>query len=384
MSDDRVVALEQQVAELRHELQSMRNSLSTAAETQRPTPAAEQPVSRRAALRTAGVVAAGAIAGGIGVVATAAPAAAATGTFVSAPGTPGVSVHVLDVVSAGDGIYVDVQRYGTVGVNVVSTAEASTGVKIQNFRDADCTGMQVNVGAGTGVNTYSDSGVAIRAASTAIGGYFVGAFGGVFEGNNLSGSGVGVMSVGQTVALQLGTTNSSPRGRSTTTFAKGQIDADTEGNLWYCVVGGTPGTWRKISGSTTAGAFHAIAPARVFDSRAAQPGYGVIANNSNRTVSVAHKRDNTGSITTSNIVPEGATAIAANLTVTGTSGTNNFCLNPGSDTSHPASTINWFGSGQSLANGVILAIDSNRLVTIVAGGQGGSAHLIIDVTGYWL
>ena len=43
---------------------------------------------------------------------------------------------------------------------------------------------------------------------------------------------------------------------------------DANGDLWFCVATGLPGTWRRISGSTSAGSFHVLpAPARIYDSR---------------------------------------------------------------------------------------------------------------------
>ena len=77
-----------------------------------------------------------------------------------------------------------------------------------------------------------------------------------------------------------------------------------------------------------------------------------------------------------------ATAIAANITIVSTDGAGFLVCNPGGVTSVDASTINWSAPGQSLANGVILALDDQRRLTVVAGG-GGSTHVIIDVTGYF-
>ena len=91
----------------------------------------------------------------------------------------------------------------------------------------------------------------------------------------------------------------------------------------------------------------------------------------------------TGALIASDVVPDGATAISANITVVNTVNTNNFCINPGGDTSHNSSTINWYATGQTIANGVTLKISSGRQVTVVAGAQGGSADIIIDVLGYW-
>lgn len=47
----------------------------------------------------------------------------------------------------------------------------------------------------------------------------------------------------------------------------GELYEDETGVLWTCVAAGTPGTWREIAGPASAGAFHAIAPQRVYDSR---------------------------------------------------------------------------------------------------------------------
>ena len=43
---------------------------------------------------------------------------------------------------------------------------------------------------------------------------------------------------------------------------------DADGNLWFCVADGTPGTWRQLSGAATSGQLHVLAgPVRVYDSR---------------------------------------------------------------------------------------------------------------------
>ena len=65
-----------------------------------------------------------------------------------------------------------------------------------------------------------------------------------------------------------------------------------------------------------------------------------------------------------------------------TDGAGFLVCNPGGTTTVDASTINWSAAGQVLANGVILALDDQRRLTIVAGG-GGTTHVLVDVTGYW-
>lgn len=163
----------------------------------------------------------------------------------------------------------------------------------------------------------------------------------------------------------------------------GEIVANS-GGFFACVTQGTPGVWRKLAGEATAGAFHAITPTRVYDSRAAAPTPGPLATGSNRLVSVADGRNSAGAVTVPNLVPAGATAVMANVTVTGTIGGFGYlAINPGGNTVEGASTINWFGEGQTLANGVGLTLNGNREVTVICNG-GGATHFLIDIAGYYL
>ena len=156
------------------------------------------------------------------------------------------------------------------------------------------------------------------------------------------------------------------------------------GGFFTCVAAGSPGTWRKLSGTASAGTFHAITPTRVYDSRAAAPAPGLLATGANRTISVADGRDGNGAVTAANVVPAGATAVAANITVTGTTGGFGYlAINPGGNVVEGASTINWFGAGQTLANGVGLTLNATRQLTVICNG-GGSTHFIVDISGYYL
>jgi hypothetical protein len=157
-----------------------------------------------------------------------------------------------------------------------------------------------------------------------------------------------------------------------------------DGDLWMCVADGTPGTWKKITGTAVAGAFHAISPSRVYDSRSAAPTPGLLASGASRLVSVADKRDlSTGAVVTANVVPAGATAISVNLTVANTVGNGFLAVNEGGNTVVAASAINWSGSGQAIANGIIVPVNASREVTVI-GGVGGATDFILDVSGYYL
>ena len=52
------------------------------------------------------------------------------------------------------------------------------------------------------------------------------------------------------------------------TFRRGDLLNDKDGSgIWACVTAGNPGVWRKVAGTATAGAFHAIDGGRAYDSR---------------------------------------------------------------------------------------------------------------------
>ncbi len=153
------------------------------------------------------------------------------------------------------------------------------------------------------------------------------------------------------------------------------------GDLWFCVQDGAPGVWRKISGELVAGALHVLAPKRVYDSRFVD---GPLAAGSSRTISVADARDtDTGTITITDVVPEGATAIQFNVTITETVGGGFVGVGPGGSTTVEASTINWSATGQTLANGSLTTLDGGRQVTLLSGGV-GSTQVVVDVTAYLL
>jgi hypothetical protein len=164
----------------------------------------------------------------------------------------------------------------------------------------------------------------------------------------------------------------------------GELDLDANYDVWLCTADGTPGTWRKIGGRTTAGAFHAITPGRVYDSRLDQPSPAArLSSGEERTISVRDQRALTnGAVTLADLVPAGATAISANVAVVDTIGAGFLCANPGGVHTIGAATVNWWASGQILNNGVILTLDASRQLNLIVGG-GGSAHIVVDVTGYF-
>lgn len=241
--------------------------------------------------------------------------------------------------------------------------------------------------AGDGVGGYSSGGFGVRGT---------GSNGGVY-GENVAASQPGPGVVGRSTAgtgvIGRGTTadfEATGNGMVVLTApgvaavpaggTVGSIARDAAGNLWFCH---TNGQWRKLAGPAAAGAFHAISPVRVYDSRAAAPTPGVLAPNASRVVSIKDGRNAAGAVTAADVVPAGATAVTFNVTVTGATGPNYLSVVPGNAAGFTTSTLNWAG-GADVANGGVVKLDANRQIKLFMGDQTGSSHVIVDITGYYL
>lgn len=330
------------------------------------------------ALAPHGVYGYTAMAGGAGVVgfaATGAPGVKAVGDDI------GLEVNVTGV--AATAARINAPEPGSTGAFITSGLRA---IEARSL-DGGATAVKA-VGTAGGVqgeasepNGVGVTGSAFGADATGVAG--IGGHHGV-QGYSESGNGLGGQFAGLAGAIRLaGWQTVAPPAR-TRAHERGVLETTPSGDLWFCYQPGAPGKWRKLAGPATAGAFHPIAPGRVYDSRRAAPAPGVISTGSNRTISVADRRNvDTGAVVQTGLVPVGATAVAANVTIVSRTGAGYLVVNPGGRTTADASTINWTAPGQVLANGVIVTLGSNRDLTIVAGGN-GSTHFLIDVTGYWL
>ena len=171
-----------------------------------------------------------------------------------------------------------------------------------------------------------------------------------------------------------------------TTTVVGTIARGPDGTLYYSPVAGE---WVTIARTGSAGDFHVIAPVRVYDSRLAVPTpNGKLSTGQNRVVSIKDARNEvTGVVTTADVVPVGAKAIVANLTVTLTEGDLGGFLSvvPGDATALSGSSINWSGPDENVANGLTVKIAADRTVKVFCGGvPTPRTHFVIDVSGYWI
>lgn len=431
--DDQIEALQRRVEELEALVTRLEGRV-VAAEPAGPA-TEEEAVGRRHLLGSLGKVAAGALVGGtIATVATAAPAAAAvpvegdataslpgvSGRTAIASGTPRAGVDAsstsafspalratapgaaIEATSNGIGPTIKA-TYGSTN-NATAAAELSGGQAsaLRGFNSSSSATLIIGNNSLDGTGTFaggalfaSSGGDTVNAqsASAREGATAVRADG--FDGASgvdaTSDLGTGGLFSGRRSDLHLGADPTLAvrlaQRRHTRGHAVGELVLEAAtGDLYLCVVAAPPGqvgTWRKIAGPATAGAFHPIPPTRVYDSRLdpkgkLAPAEGTRVTNVKDGIDLA-----TGVVNAPNVVPAGATAIAYNLTIAETQNAGFLAVYPANEATFKASSINWDRSGQLLANAAIVQISSARQVKVSVGG-GGSTHYLIDVTGYYL
>ncbi len=306
-------------------------------------PSSDPPVDRRTALRSLGAVAAGAVAGGAATLAAAGPAAAANGDPVAA-GQVTTATSPTDLVYAGG----------------ATTYPAFIVREDTDFQVSAALVGYAKTRFSTGVYGYTEK---VNGAA------------GVFS-SNADGS-FGVVANGVRAPLRM-----TPRGLPAPSRADAHLQAelvvDIDGDLWFSIADGSPGTWRRMSGPNTAGAFTVLpTPVRVYDSRPNNPPNNVtkgpVANAAARTISCTNNASG---------VPIGATAVLVNATVVNTSA-NGFLALYRNGIAYPGtSNVNWFVAGQVNANQAVVALDVlARIAAYVPVGS--SADVIVDVIGYW-
>lgn len=398
-STERIRELEAEVAELRDLV------------------CAPQGGSRRALLRLAGAAAASAV----GVAAVARPAAADNGiTLLGAANTTGdetrvgytgasttQSAFLFTTGSTGNntsGYPAALAGWALIGSNPPNgiygyTAHASANAIVGFAAGNGSTGVYGTAGNGVGVKADGNTGVnatgvglGVSTVATSPTGYGVYAAGGGAGVAGMSATGYAASALWSGKAnlyLQPNNDIGAPTPKTlpplrTDEHKTGELES-VAGDLWFCVAGGTPGTWRKVTGTAVAGGYHAITPTRVYDSRSQLPVQGAIVAGTSRTVGLKDGRDlTTGAVTTADLLPAGCTAVSANVTVVNTVSAGFLAVNPGGNPVVSAATVNWSASDQILNNGVMITLGAERDVTIIAGGSpGAQTDVVIDVTGYF-
>ena len=342
--------MDSEVAQLRRELDNLRqefrreiaelkaqhaNELESLRERRQQMPSAENSGDRwpRRAL----------LLGGAGAV-----AAAATGVAAAPPATAAINAMFTGALNNGGADPTALISNSANRTFLIENNGTGLGLQVRSFTQV---GVATQSDSGAGLFAVSDTGPAVYAMSR-------------------SGPAIRLVAAG----------NVPP---TSGTWDSGDLQLSGSGELWFCVSGGTPGSWRLLASNGSAGAYVPITPVRVYDSRNAQPSAGQpLLAGTDRVISVKDARNlTTGAVESLNIVPAGTKAITVNLTVATLSGPGFLAVAPGVALTFSASAINWTAAGQIIANGLTIPVDANR--AIKAFCRSAATHFIVDVTGYF-
>lgn len=116
--------------------------------------------------------------------------------------------------------------------------------------------------------------------------------------------------------------------------------------------------------------FHAVTPFRAWDSRTGPGPVGAIPADSSVCVSVAGV----------GVVPADATAVVANVTVTGGTAASYLTAYP-SGTTRPTTANLLFAPGQTVPNSVTVGIGADGKICLY--NQLGTVHVIVDIVGFF-
>lgn len=120
--------------------------------------------------------------------------------------------------------------------------------------------------------------------------------------------------------------------------------------------------------------FFPISPRRLLDTRSDVGLSGSFLSGSPRKVQMAGRGD----------IPSEAVALTVNVTVTGQTSSGFVTVGPTVASKPSTSTVN-LPKGDTRANGATVALDaSGELGVVFRGSSGARAHVVIDVTGYFL
>ncbi len=399
--NDELQTLRNEVAALSSELASMRQMVADLSpkpdDAERIEPVADL-VTRRGWMKAAAAVAVGGTAVALGPSQSAAAAdgdpivigngntgANATTVTHTGPGNMSLLVRTDTPFTA------DLSAYpAALGGWTGNTARPNGVYGFTGVTSEDAAGVVGSSGAaeavGVRANNSGIGGTALDALAAGNGGTAVKANGG-FTGVSAEGFQHGVVASGGFSALLLPPSNPVSPPDRTDGQPGGSIDVQLlsdsgAASLWFCSAPGAPGVWQKLAGPFTAGAFHAIEPKRVYDSRSPLPTPGKLAAGTSRVLSLADGRDlATGEVDIVGLVPDGSTAVTYNLTVTQTEDNGFVAVTPGGATSFGASAINWSSTGSTIANAGVVKLDLSRQVKVFA--ENGATHAILDITGYY-
>jgi hypothetical protein len=161
---------------------------------------------------------------------------------------------------------------------------------------------------------------------------------------------------------------------------KGELWVDSSG-LWYtCTGDGDPGTWSRVAtikpGFFSGPVYFLSTPIRILDTRLPVDGATRYAADSTHTLTVNNAPDRNGTAVT---VPDFAFAAILNVTAASPLGTGNLRLYPANQPTEPTtSTLNYV-AGVNVANAATVLLFAGALKIFT---DNAATHVIVDVSGF--
>jgi hypothetical protein len=355
----RIEQLERQLEHQGRELRALRERVVVS-----PAPPVDEAATpdRRHFVRAAAAAATGAVVGGAALLADASPAAAADGNSLVIGDAGNTGTHATGLAVTG--------KNAGYGLGVTDNGLASVPASPAVFGHAQGTNFTTAVlglaqGSSTGVAGAGDTGVGVFGSSQVVG---------VLGASTI---GLGAIFSGGSAALRLDNNKASPPAPPARSDAHnaGELEPDKDNSLWLCVTTGTPGSWRKLAGPTTAGALHVLpSTIRVYDSR---PGFAPLGGTKG-TLGANQQRVVDGKL--GGAVPAGASAVLANLTIVSASGSGFLAAFKNGIAWPGNSTLNWDHAAQVAANSAVVALDASAQFQVRASNP---VDYIVDVVGYY-
>ncbi len=331
-------------------------------------PSANQPAAQAAALPTGGTLSPN-VAFSVTLAASATPVLAGVNVTMTATANQSVSLTIYRIVLLDGGSVVGTPCIGSTCAWTVTSATPTAVSYMAAIALPDGTSQQATS------NIVTVVWMTVPGAPgdvTAVGAH-----------NSAVVSWTGAVSLGSPVSAY--TATAAPGGKNCTWTAgpltctiSGLIDRDTysitvtatnaSGTGWPS----SPGVFVvPLAGST----YHPLTPARILDTRNGTGLSGPFSNHVARTFQVTGRGG----------VPSNATAVTGNLTVTAQTSNGYLFIGPNATNDPTSSTLN-FPVADDRANGVTVALGAGGTLsmTFVAPHSGPTAHVIFDVTGYFV
>lgn len=190
----------------------------------------------------------------------------------------------------------------------------------------------------------------------------------------------------------VGGTNPGAPAAGAVAHTAGELYVDNGGNLFYCAVSGNPGTWRRVSGSNTAGAFVTLSsPDRFVDTRSGSVGIigptppataGRLTGGNTFTYHMTGRNGISGNSALQ--IPNGATAIVVSAGVVSPDAGGFLKIFPGGTAVPGTTVLSWPDSGLYRTGATVALPTSGANAGNVSVMSSVSTDFNLDVIGYYI